>query len=511
MAPRRLAWLDHDARPDVDEHLVDQLDIPLIGRGLDGRIVSWNGAAVRLLGWSEHEALGQPFTTVLEGERDLDAEATAVSDGAWSGTVRFRTRGGAPVSARVQLVAWRMDGVLRGFVSALFPEPERSSATAVTPPAEPVEPAAEEVAAAVLDRIEAIARHLDDPIVTLDAEGRVVAANRPASELFQGRIRPGISFHQAAHPAGTPSCDAACPLRTLDEHPDQMQLVTFDLSDGPTELRCGAFPVAGADGSSIVLLTPVEVDDVGDDERRRRRALDRTIETQLRIALQERTLSLYAQPIVEAATGRVVQREILVRLIGASGVMMPSDFLPVAERCGLAVDIDRYVVKEALRHSRYGVSVELNLSPVSLQTPGFADEIAEMVAAYDTDPAQIVFEITESAILSDASAALEFCQRLDEIGCRFALDDFGTGFNGLLQLRHFPVDFLKIDREFVRNLTTDDRNRPIVRAVIALAEHLGVRTVAEGVEDRETLELLRDDGVDLVQGYLLGRPEPLPI
>jgi EAL domain-containing protein (putative c-di-GMP-specific phosphodiesterase class I) len=234
------------------------------------------------------------------------------------------------------------------------------------------------------------------------------------------------------------------------------------------------------------------------------------VDRQLRAALRDRTLVLHGQPIVDAATGRVVQREILVRLPGPDGTLLPSAFLPIAEQTGSVVDLDRYVVTEALRHARYGLAVELNLSSVSLGTPGFADEVAGLIAADAVDPAQIVFEITESAILDDADAAIAFSEQLAALGCRFALDDFGTGFNGLLQLQRFPVDFLKIDREFVRNLRTDDRNRPIVKGVIALASHLGVRTVAEGVEDAETLGLLRADGVDLVQGYYLGRPEPLP-
>jgi PAS domain S-box-containing protein len=366
-----VAWLDQEAPPDVDEHLVDQLDIALVGRALDGRIVSWNDAATRLFGWTESDAVGQPYGMLLVGERDLDAEATAASEGAWSGHVAFRTDDGPALDARVQLVAWRVDGVLRGFVTAVFPE--------------------------------------------LDGTGR-----------------------------------------------------------------------------------------------RGRRSADRTVERQLRLAIEHRTLPLYAQPIVDAATGRTVQREVLVRLPGPTGIVLPDVFLPVAERTGLVVDLDRYVVVEALRHSRYGVSVELNLSPVSLRTDGFAEEIGRLISTSDVDPAQIVFEITESAIIADADAALYFAEHLAAVGCRFALDDFGTGFNGLLQLRRFPVDFLKIDREFVRNMLSDDRNRPIVRAVIALASHLGVRTVAEGVEDEATLELLRADGVDLVQGYFLGRPEPLP-
>ena len=488
-------WLEHEPRPEISAELVDQLDIALVGRNLDGRIVSWNGAATRLFGWDQHEVVGMPFARLLGCRRDPDAEATAASSDGWTGHVAFETKDRSVFTARVQLAAWRVDGVLRGFVSAVHPEGE---------PAPSLIPAT-----TLRERIEAIARHLDDAIITVDDDGRICAANDRAVELFGGRIRRGASFHDAVHP--TDSCGERCALRTLGQHPDEMQELVLESPEGPMQLRCGAFPIAGSDGLSVVLMTAAPQ---RSSSRRRGSPTSPSpgdpIDAQLREALRTRSVILHGQPIVDVATGRVVQREILVRLPGADGPLLPNVFLPIAERTGTVVDLDRYVVAEALRHARYGLAVELNLSSVSLGTPGFADEVTALIAEGDVDPAQIVFEITESAILDDADAAIAFADRLSALGCRFALDDFGTGFNGLLQLQRFPVDFLKIDREFVRNMRTDDRNRPIVKGVIALASHLGVRTVAEGVEDAETLGLLRDDGVDLVQGYYLGRPEPLP-
>ncbi len=496
MAAHQLAWLDQESKPAVDDRLIDQLDIVLIGRDLSGRIVSWNGAATRLFGWDETEALGAPFAMLLGCERDTDAEAAAASDDVWNGRALLRTKDGGSVFARVQLVAWRVDAVLRGFVTAIHPEHEENP-LGVSP----------EV---LHERIDAIGQHIDEAVVTLDRDGFVCAANDRAAELFGGRLRAGIPFHDALHPDERTGCGEGCELRSLGQRPDEMQLLVFESPDGPVQLRCGAFPIAGSGGLSVVLITRVP-------DRRRRSGptvapvkVDDPVDAQLRTALRERSLLLHAQPIVDAATGRVVQREILVRLPGPKGVMLPNLFLPVAERTGTVVDLDRYVVEEALRHARYGLAVELNLSSVSLNTPGFADEVQALISESDVDPVQIVFEITESAIINDADAAIGFAEQLASLGCRFALDDFGTGFNGLLQLQRFPVDFLKIDREFVRDMRTDDRNRPIVQGVIALASHLGVRTVAEGVEDAETLGLLRADGVDLVQGYYLGRPEALP-
>ena len=126
------------------------------------------------------------------------------------------------------------------------------------------------------------------------------------------------------------------------------------------------------------------------------------------------------------------------------------------------------------------------------------------------DPADIVFEITETAILDDVDAARRFAERLRTLGCKLALDDFGTGYGGFTYLKQLPVDCLKIDIEFVRDLATVPASRHVVDAVVALARDFELQTVAEGIEDAETLDILRDLGVGFGQGYHIARPAPLP-
>jgi EAL domain-containing protein (putative c-di-GMP-specific phosphodiesterase class I) len=121
-----------------------------------------------------------------------------------------------------------------------------------------------------------------------------------------------------------------------------------------------------------------------------------------------------------------------------------------------------------------------------------------------------VFEITETALIEETGLAVALAERLRKLGCRFALDDFGSGYGGFHYLKHLPMDFLKIDREFVRDMRTSVADQHVIRAIVGLAHGFGLKTIAEGVEDQETLDLLREFGVDHAQGFLIGRPAPLP-
>ena len=133
------------------------------------------------------------------------------------------------------------------------------------------------------------------------------------------------------------------------------------------------------------------------------------------------------------------------------------------------------------------------------------------LARYEADPALVVFEITETAILEDEDAAERFARRLRQLGCKLALDDFGTGYGGFTYLKRLPIDFLKIDIEFVRDLATNRASRHVVEAVVGLARGFGLKTVGEGVEDPEAYALLRELGVDYAQGYHIARPAPLEL
>jgi EAL domain-containing protein (putative c-di-GMP-specific phosphodiesterase class I) len=236
----------------------------------------------------------------------------------------------------------------------------------------------------------------------------------------------------------------------------------------------------------------------------------------IRTALEEDRFTLHAQPVVEAASGEITQLELLIRMLGTGGeLIMPGSFLPIAERFGLIGDIDRWVVTKAIQmlaeqHQRgLHPKVEINLSGHSLGDPGLAAHIDSELRSAEVDPTQLVFEVTETAAIGNIEAARDFAEHLAALGCRFALDDFGAGFGSFYYLKHLPFDFIKIDGEFVRNLTTDETDRLVITAVVDLARGLGKRTIAEFVGDEATVSALRDLGVDYLQGFHLGKPAPI--
>jgi diguanylate cyclase (GGDEF)-like protein/PAS domain S-box-containing protein len=269
--------------------------------------------------------------------------------------------------------------------------------------------------------------------------------------------------------------------------------------------------VFGADGEpTAVVGVAMEV-----SERRVREEQDRrdaeTLATIRRVesALAEDRLLLYAQPIVDIRSGRTVQHELLLRMREPDGrIVTPCEFLPVAEQYALIGQIDRWVIKQAAIIAGLGCSVQVNLSARSVDDVDTLEHIERCIEQHEVEPAKMVFEITETTILRDEQAALAFAQRVRELGCQIALDDFGTGYGTLTYLKRLPVDYLKIDIEFVRDLRSNAASSHVVQAVIALAKSFGLRTVAEGVEDAQTLALLGDLGVDLAQGYHLARPAP---
>ncbi|MHB8659366.1 MAG: EAL domain-containing protein [Solirubrobacteraceae bacterium] len=232
----------------------------------------------------------------------------------------------------------------------------------------------------------------------------------------------------------------------------------------------------------------------------------------VREALTDQRLVLHAQPIVEIATGEVVQQELLVRLQQRDGTIMPpAEFLPVAERHGCIQEIDRWVTARAIELAAEGSPVEVNLSAASVGDGELLAVVRSSLERTGADPSLIIFEVTETALMADFERAHEFAVAVHELGCRFALDDFGTGYGTFTYLKHIPIDYVKIDIEFVRDLTCSEADSRLVSAIVTMAKGLGKVTVAEGVEDAVTLECLRELGVDHAQGYFLGRPAPIEL
>ena len=237
---------------------------------------------------------------------------------------------------------------------------------------------------------------------------------------------------------------------------------------------------------------------------------------EIRDALEEERMELHAQPILHIATGRVTQHELLIRMRNRTGDLVPPvSFLEVAERSGLIREIDQWVVGYASRlilatgRSGNPALLQVNVSGVSVSDPDFLESVEPVLHELGPLGENLIFEVTETAAVTNLAQANAFAQRLAPFGCRLALDDFGAGFSSFYSLKQLPYQYLKIDGEFVRTLPTSEVDQVFVKANAALAQGLGKKTIAEFVEDAETLQLLESLGIDYAQGYHIGRPVPV--
>ncbi len=238
-------------------------------------------------------------------------------------------------------------------------------------------------------------------------------------------------------------------------------------------------------------------------------------------ALRDQKFQLYYQNIspIQDKKQNKFHCELLMRSVGDDqDLISPEEFIPAAERYNLMGDIDRWVVSAAIQNitiiekdapsgeaSLYGI----NLSGQSLSDELFLDYVSGLFEVYDTSPENICFEVTESSAIVNVEAAQTFIKKMKLLGCRFALDDFGTGVSSYSYLKMFPFDYVKIDGSFVRNIITSSVDREMVASVCRIAKVMGIKTVAEYVEDDTILALLRELGVDYAQGYGISEPAPL--
>ena len=240
------------------------------------------------------------------------------------------------------------------------------------------------------------------------------------------------------------------------------------------------------------------------------------VASDLRRALEQQELRVYYQPVHDLQTSRLIGVEALVRWQHPlRGLVAPGEFIPIAERTGLIAEIDAWVLEQACWQmcQWQAAGVELSFVAVNISSRLFArPELYRLVSTVLADtglnPALLELEVTESAVMDNSQVALEQMHRLRALGLRLAIDDFGTGFSSLLRLKQMPVQKLKIDQGFVAGLPEDNDDVAIVRAVIALAQNMGLQVHAEGIEQVEQAQFLLDFNCDLGQGYWFGRPMP---
>jgi PAS domain S-box-containing protein len=484
----------------ASDDLLDTLDASIIATDLEGVVTRWNRGAERLFGWTREEAVGRVLCDLIDCGSTAEA-VEMLAAGPWQGEMRLRHKDGTPVSVHFSLT--------------LSPGPDGRPAEVVGFAGDlSARLDAERRVRLADEHLRAVMASMAEGLVTLAADGTATYLNRVAEELLGAPAHEllGRPLHDLVH--GPICAPEHCRLLGAIASGEQARSEddAFARADGsllPVSFTISPLRTGGGTDGLVLVFSDIT-------ERREREArLEREAgalawAARIRSALADERFTLHAQPIVDLCSGQVVQYELLLRMVGEDGALVaPLEFLPTAERVGLVGAIDRWVVRRAAELAADGLPVQINLSGASLSDPAFAGVVERELRAAGADPGRIVVEVTETALVTNEDAAAEFARRITGLGCRMALDDFGTGYGGFSYLKRLPVALLKIDREFVRDAVSEHGSRHVVRAVVDLARGFGQRTVAEGVEDADTLRLLRRLGVDFAQGFAIARPCPV--
>ncbi len=489
--------------------LLDEVDVAVVAIGRAGQIARWNAAAEEMFGHSHSEAIGRPAAALVAGE-DLDRAGEAIvateHAGRWEGLLNFQRKDGSqfPGEVRVRQMV-DDDGLAVGRISVIVDASKRL--------------ASERALVAAHNYARAVADGMGEGLCTTDRQGRLTYVNNAAERLlgWSAENVRGQRLHDLvhAHRPGAERCAIdSCPIMRASREagPVRIEDDLFSRREGdPLPVAFTAAPFVTEDGIGGCAVVFEDIT----ERKQRQESMERDVETlswigRIQDALAEDRFELFGQPIIDLATGDVVQRELLLRMREPDGeIIAPIAYLPVAEQYGLIADIDNWVIGRASEIAAELGPVQLNLSAHSIGNPMIVERIERCLAETGADPATLVFEITETALIADEAAAMAFVDRVHAIGCKLALDDFGTGYGGFTYLKHLPVDLLKIDVDFVRDLATNAASRHVVEAVVTLARAFGLRTVAEGVEDADALQVVSELGVDFAQGYYIARPAPL--
>jgi PAS domain S-box-containing protein len=365
----------------------------------------------------------------------------------------------------------------------------------------------------------ALTNSMAEGMFSFDCDEHVTYMNEAAEQLLGWTMHElgTRSMHDTVHfqrEDGSPYAAADCPLfialrtgKTVRVEDD-----TFTRRDGRLlPVSYSAAPITIDEQVQGMVVVFGDVSARRAKEQRHKRELETlTWVGRIRDAIDEDRLVLHAQPIIDVQTRELVAYELLLRMVDRDGVLIPPiRFLPAAEQFGLIEEIDRWVLSEAVKLAGRGIKVQFNISGKSL---GSRELIGDLVRGlHETGAALglLVCEITETALATDEAVAEAFVRELRELGCEIALDDFGVGYGGFSYLKRLPITVLKIDIQFVRDLLESPQNQHVVKAIVNLAQGFGRQTVAEGVENQATLELLKEYGVDFAQGFAIGRPVPI--
>ncbi len=490
--------------------MLDELDAAVLTGTFDGEIELWNAGAERLFGWTAQEIAGRRALDVLLEPEQLESARSEFEAlqraGVHISERPLRRKDGSSFRAFATAAVYHDEhGEPQGTIAVILDATERVRI--------------ERELREARDHLRAVTDNMGEALVTLGGSGEISYVNAAAERLlgWSAEALAGRTLHAAVH-------DGVCP-EAQTEGLERCALLHGERERDP--VRCHDDTFVRRDRSAVPVwwaLTPI-TSPLGDTsivvfgditaakatQQRLRDEIERLTQVrELHEAIEAERFVLFAQPIVDLGSGAVRSHELLLRMYTSDGaIRLPRSFLPAAEACGLIIELDRWVIGQAARLAGEGHNVEMNLSAASLGDPALFEYFQRTVDMHGAAPALLGVELTETAIMTNESVAGSFMQRAGAMGCTLALDDFGTGFGGFGYLKRLPVDYLKIDVEFVGDLITSAASRHVVEAVVGLAAAFGHSTIAEGVEDAATLALLRELGVDYAQGYLIGRPGPL--
>ncbi|MGD1057198.1 MAG: EAL domain-containing protein [Solirubrobacteraceae bacterium] len=467
-----------------------------------------NPSLARMLGYTVEELLGRPLSDFLNSERLSTAQESMQRQSAGNGErleQTFRHKDGSEVQTLMSVNEVLDDaGEHVGNLAIVTDVTEQRVAEAHLREAE--------------EFLAGLSASMEEGLLVLGVDGRIATLNRAAqrslgysAEELAGRTLCGALGCGCEERR---SCTARhCRLAEVGSSPSAVRIddVAFVCKDGTRlAVDLSTAPLGDEhDGFSGRVVVFRDISERRRSEEQAQRELEEMSWIgRVRDAMEEDRLVVAAQPIVALTTGEVSSHELLVRLYDRTGeLVVPERFLPAAERFGLIGALDRWVIDKAGHMAARGQAVNVNLSAQSLGDPELADMIESLIDEQYADAALITFEITETALMENLHLAGKFTTRMAALGCSFALDDFGTGYGAFTYLKTLPIKYLKIDIEFVRDLLENEASQHLVAATVQLARSFGQKTVAEGVEDAQTLERLRELEVDYVQGYYLGHPE----
>ncbi len=471
---------------------------------LDGRWLRINDAYCRLLGRERAELLGGSSCDVthrddLAADREFAAAAVSGGSDILEREKRFVRRDGSVLWARVRTEVIR-DGAGEPlyFVSHAQDVIERRAAE---------------------DRLHESERML-----------RSMIDNTPAIICVKGRdhryklVNRGFEQHFGVNSdwvVGRSDADVLPPSKIDEIHAKDLLVLDGARSgeEEETVARDGQervmlrtrFPLLNEEGEiDAVCITSTDITERRLEERSKRERLQ--CSELIYSALAQDRFVLHGQAIVDLSSMEAATVELLIRMLNVSGggeLLAPAMFLPAAERFDLITVVDEWVVGHALALAAAGHGVTVNVSAKTISESRQVDRIERALVASGAPAEKLIFEITETTMADNLEAARTFAMRMRKLGCAIALDDFGVGHGSFTYLRHLPIDYLKIDMQFVRDLLSDEDDRQVVQAIIGVARQFQIKTIAEGVEDQATLEELRHMGVDYAQGYWTGRPKPL--